>query len=201
MKKLFFLFLLFSLTFPASFAQSWFELGTGTQALNANEPIITICADTNNNIYAAGDFTDTLTTVLFRKYVAKWNSATHTWSELGIGSHSLNANERITTICTDKLGNVYAAGGFTDSVWFMTGYFYVAKWDGISWSEMGTDSSALKADGPISSICSDDSGHIYAAGNFRNSFGFYYVAKWDGTKWRELGSLQANLLILLICFG
>jgi len=102
------------------------------------------------------------------------------WSELGIGSHALNANNYIISICTDKSGNVYASGSFTDT----NGYYCVAKWDGVSWSELG----ALNANGTIWSICADASGNIYAAGSFHDTNGYSYVAKWDGTVWSQLGA-------------
>ncbi len=68
-------------------AQSWSELGTGVNALNANGPFLSIVTDGSNNIYAAGYFTDNNG----KQYVAKWNGTM--WSELGTGSNALNANQ------------------------------------------------------------------------------------------------------------
>lgn len=101
----------------------------------------------------------------------------------------------------DNSGNVYVAGNFTDSTHFMmaVGNFYVAKWDGTTWSMLGTGANSLNANGPISSICMDKNGNIYVAGNFRNASWNYYVAKWDGTSWSDLGNLNANLFINSIC--
>ena len=189
-------------------AQGWFELGTGSQALNANGRILTLCADDSNNIYAAGELNDSADG-FGPFYVAKWNCMTHIWNKLGSGSQQLNANGAISTICVDKHGNVYAAGEFTDTIHVHTGwggsgfgYNYVAKWDNIAgtWSELGIGANALHARGPINTICVDDSGNVYAAGNYRDTFGQSYVSKWDGSSWNELFGLNTGFgFIYSIC--
>src|ERR1017187_9738714 len=72
-----------------------------------------------------------------------------------LGGNTLMANAVIGTICSDPAGNIYAAGGFTDS----RGHNYVAKWNGSNWSELG--GTTLAANGGINSICSDAAGNIY----------------------------------------
>ena len=71
------LFFLISLFFYSTFTfAQWTEVG-GFDALSANQPIYAVCSDSLNNIYAAGDFTNTNGS----KYVAKWDGAS--WNELG----------------------------------------------------------------------------------------------------------------------
>jgi hypothetical protein len=195
MNRLFILLFLLLTQVSTSDAQSWFNLRNGSDALNANSIIYTICADTNNNIFAAGAFTDSISPSYGYQYVAKWDATAKAWSKLGTGSNALNANWTILTTCADRVGNVYAAGAFTNGGGMFSGNSYVAKWDGISWNELG----ALNANGIISSICADRHGNIYAAGNFRNIYGNFYVAKWDGATWSDLGNLDANLYINAIC--
>ncbi len=167
-------------------AQTWSELGTGTNALNANATIFNTITDAAGNIYAAGNFTNTAG----KLYVAKWNGSS--WAELGTGSNALNANNGIQSIITDGTGNIYAAGSFTNTA----GKQYVAKWNGTSWAELGTGTNALNANDLILSITADAAGNIYAAGNFTNAAGKCHVAKWNGTSWAELGTgtnaLNAN---------
>jgi hypothetical protein len=119
--------------------------------------------------------------------VAKWNGST--W--LVLDSSSLGSSQ-LREICLDSLENVYAAGGIKNSL----GKYYVAKWDGANWSEVGNNINSLAADSSINSICFDRAGNLYAAGRFTNSNGKKYVAKWDGNSWTELGagsnSLSAN---------
>ena len=173
----------------------WTEVGNSSNYLRAKQLIESVILDKSGNIYAAGGFSDSLTKAY---YVAKWNGKT--WSQLGTGSNALNANGIIYSLATDKTGNIYAAGRFSDSIINYTGHPYVAKWNGSNWSELGTGANALNPNGYIKTIMTDSLGNVYAAGSFINSNGYYYVAKWNGTTWSELGTsgntLNANLEII-----
>ena len=134
--------------------------------------------------------------------VSRSNAQDTTWIELGNPSNVILENKvvngsstsQINTIAIDNSGNVYAAGTFADS----NGYAYVNKWNLNNYTsnvELGTGSNSLKANGLINKIVVDNSGNVYAAGNFTNSSNSYYVAKWNGSNWSELGgnnSLKAN---------
>jgi len=150
----------------------------GSNALNANGDIYTICVDPAGNIYAAGVFWDTTGSY----YVAKWNGTS--WSELGSGLTPGYVNNEIEVLCSDSAGNIYAGGQFKNA----SGKCYVAKWNGSSWGEVGSASSALNANANILSISIDKHGYLYAAGDFTNATGHYYVAKWDGISWSEVGT-------------
>lgn len=175
---------------------SWEKLGTDATGLKADGDIYSITADNNHNVYAAGWFTN----ANGRCYVAKYNRGIFgngSWTELG-GLNSLNPSGPIYSVVSDAAGNIYAAGSFIST----TGYRYVAKFDGTSWSELGTGSNALKANSAINALCVDSAGNIYAAGSFTNAASKYYVAKWNGTEWSEMGSgtnaLNANARILSV---
>jgi len=185
----------------------WSELGAGTHPLHANNTIYTICTDLSNNVYAAGDFTDTnflggtIDNNLYR-YVAKYTAAIGDWDSLGSGC--LNFIEgpdpgsyNIYTLCADTKGNIFAAGDFGDTL-----HAYVAKWDGTSWSKLIDGDTIL--DGDIFSLCTDAAGNIYAGGGFINSEENSYVAEYSITTglWGELGgynSLRANGGALSVC--
>lgn len=163
-----------------NFGNYWGQLGGKLNGLNANNYIKDICTDQFNNVYAAGFFTNKSG----NRYVAKYDYDGNAWYELG-GYNSLAANGYITTICSDKMGNIYAAGTFKNK----NGKYYVAKWDGQRWSELG-GSDALSANAPIKSITIDLYGKLYAAGAFENKLlgtGSKFVAVWDGKSWEELG--------------
>lgn len=162
--------------------QGWSELG-GVNTLNANSIIFCATSDGQNNIYAAGSFTN----ASFNYYVAKYDGIN--WSELG-GANMLAATQAINSICSDAFGNIYAAGDFTN----ISGNNYIAKYDGTTWSELGGLNS-FAPNSYIVTVCADVFGNIYAGGNFTNSLGNYYIAKYDGISWSELGganSLAAN---------
>ena len=184
-------------------AQGWFELGTGANALNADAYILSICSDTNGDMYAAGQFTDSSSVIHGKRYVAKWDNSLHQWSELGTGANRLNANDMICSIISDKYNNIYAAGAFTDSSvsTLSVGYSFVTKWDGTKWNKLGVGNNTMNAYTPglINSLCIDKNDNIYAAGNFTDSHYNLYVAKWNGTAWSNLMGLNANYNIISIC--
>ena len=113
------------------------------------------------------------------------------WEELG-GSNTSKLNGVINSIVKDSHENIYAAGEFTNGRNNNFGKYYVAKWNGSSWSELGgTNTSTFN--GKIKSITTDTSGNVYAAGEFYNSGNNnYYVYKWNGSSWSELGGIYGS---------
>ncbi|MBS1688717.1 MAG: T9SS type A sorting domain-containing protein [Bacteroidetes bacterium] len=198
---------------------NWSEVGTGSNSLGAIAPIYCIVADTFDNIYVAGAFSNNANDTSAELYVAKWNGTN--WSEVGTGvALTYYHGETIYALQEDVSGNLYAAGSFTNS----RHKYYVAKWDGTTWSELGNGTNALNANGMIHSMCFDKKGNMYAAGFFtdttanlsnptlnattglvtsRDTIHPYYVAKWDGTTWGNTGmaanALNANKGIFSIC--
>ena len=78
---------------------------------------------------------------------------------------------------------------------------HVSKWNGTSWSEMGTGANGLNGNSTINSIITDAAGNVYAAGQFTNAANKNYVARiWTGSNWVELGTganaLNANSRIV-----
>jgi hypothetical protein len=252
MKKINFnLVIAFLLLLISAKAQTWSELG-GLNGLSPNSYIRSICSDPSGNIYAAGYFTNGFNAISGDRAVAKWNGSVWSllnglsspayqdgiftelscvssdasgniyvggnftnsggnyyvakwdgsaWNELG-GLNSFDPNSSVKCIfCDPKTGYIYTGGYFTNGVSPTTGKFYVAKYDGTSWNELG-GANGLAANSNINSICNDAAGNIYAAGYFTNTNGKYYVAKWNGTAWEELGGLDglaANNEIFSIC--
>ncbi len=103
--------------------------------------------------------------------------ATH-WNELGSGTNALNANGPINAMVIDPSGNIYVAGGFKNN----SGWPYVAKWDGKTWSQLGN----IKLNGTIKTLATDINGHIYAGGTVVSSTLLPDVIEWDGNKWTIL---------------
>jgi hypothetical protein len=148
---------------------SWSVLGGAGIAPYSPIGILSVICDTAGNVYAAGDTWHSSGDNVF-----KWNGTS--WSVLGgASSHMLNANGPIWSLCTDKYGNIYAAGDFTDSTPVAQSNEYVAKWDGTSWSELGSGSGRLHPNGRIASIASDSYGNIYACGDLVTDAGEGFV--------------------------
>ncbi len=79
--------------------------------------------------------------------------------------------------------NLYVGGTFS-SITGCTGCAYIAKWDGTSWSALGTGT-----DGEVKSIAVASNGDVYAGGNFSYAGGTQVnkIAKWNGSSWSALG--------------
>lgn len=164
----------------------WRILPVNVPGLVPGGSILSLSSGSLGTVYISGNIGDSL-----GRQVYEWNDITEKWRKLGNGNDGLCANGYVLSLCTGSLGNVYAAGNFTNS----SGKYYVAEWDGFSWGELG-GINGLNVNGSISSICADVFGNIYAGGSFTNDSGYYYVAKWDGMSWNELGkgenALNAN---------
>jgi hypothetical protein len=160
---------------------AWSEVGTGNNALDANDYILSICFDHAGHLYAAGKFKNS--GGLFA-YVAMWNGTN--WTEVGAGQNlglSGGYIQDFTSICADASGNIYAVGDITDNT---AGNYEVSKWDGTNWTEVGV----LNANSTINSVAVDGN-KVYVAGAFTNSTpgsGHPYLAEWDGTSWSEVGA-------------
>ena len=167
---------------------SWVQLGTGANALDASA--LNFCIDNLGNIYAVCNYyigNEKNNSELY--IVVKWNGAS--WEELGQGVNALNANQPITSICADSLGNIYVGGAFTNA----EGKLYIAKWNGSSWKELGAGRGAINAS-YIEKICAYDTNVVYAIGVFANKNGNYYVTRYLGS-----GAVIASLTTTSLCAG
>jgi hypothetical protein len=113
---------------------------------------------------------------------------TQSWIELNPPVNN-TFNDGIASLASDTAGNIYAVGDFRN----LDNFYFVAKWDGRKWLELGSGTSALKATNRIYCVVTDKQGNVYAAGSFTNSTGNYAVAKWNGTSWSEVGSISNAL--------
>jgi len=76
---------------------------------------------------------------------------------------------------------LYAAGAFTNAGGSAANY--IAKWDGSSWSPLGSGMNSA-----VSALAL--SGDLFAGGAFTNAGGSAanHIAKWDESSWSPLGS-------------
>ncbi len=147
-------------------------------------------------LYVAGDFISAGGVTANR--VARWDGTNG--SSLGSG---MDGTVRTLTVFDDGSGGgpaLYAGGDF-----FTAGGVSaqrIAKWDGTSWSALGSG-----IDAAVWSLTGFDDGSgvgpaLYAAGEFTTAGGVpaSRIAKWDGTRWSALGSGMNSAVLALTVF-
>ena len=100
-----------------------------------------------------------------------WVTATH-----GKGKVKSSVNSHIFTVAYDTA--LYVGGAFSSPG------NDIAKWDGTSWSALGTGMN------DIVNTLTVLKGDLYAGGQFTSAGGTPYtndVARWDGSTWNDIG--------------
>ncbi len=162
---------------------TWSSLGSGMGG-DAAPCVYALAVDAAGNLYAGGYFWTAGGIDAFS--VAKWDGSA--WSPVGSGVGG-GYDVYVAALTIDMAGNLYAGGTFTLAGG--VGANYVAKWDGSSWSPLGSGMGQCSGyDVCVSALAVDATGNLYAGGDFRMAGGVYAnrVARWDGSTWSILGS-------------
>lgn len=107
--------------------------------------------------------------------MAGWNGNNMQRYPLGQGGGYTRIDIDENSLCSDQYGNIYLAGdGYVNSAW----KFYIARWDGQSWTELLDRGKPLMLNGHIETLCTDPSGNVYIAGRFTNQQGYNCVYKY-----------------------
>jgi trimeric autotransporter adhesin len=183
---------------------SWSSLVTGlANGVNNRVWALTVFDDGSGGgpaLFAGGDFTTAGGTIVNR--IAKWNGVS--WSPLGAGStNGVNNLVLVLTVFDDRSGSgpaLYAGGLFTTAGDAAANR--VAKWNGASWSPLGTDLANGVSGGSYPSVfalAAFDDGMgggpaLYAGGEFTTAGGVIAsgIAKWNGASWSSLGTGSVN---------
>ncbi len=118
-------------------AGQWYDIGptathTPAPPFEFDDTIYTLVIGADDNLYVAGDFTD----AEGDRFVAKYDTKTRTWSDIGFGPEDEPFNGSIRTLVADNNGALYAAGDFNDDdEWEER---YVARYNTEGWSDIGT---------------------------------------------------------------
>jgi hypothetical protein len=118
-----------------------------------------------------------LTLICFALVFNLSQSFSQAWLSMdnGLGA----STEEVKAVAVDPSGNIYVGGTFTGAI------SYVAKWNGTTWTAVGTG-----VNGPVYSIAIKSASDIYFGGSFSTAGGnaALNVARWDGGQWLALGS-------------
>ena len=166
---------------------TWSALGTGMNA------VVYALALSGSDLYAGGDFTTAGGTTVGR--IAKWNGSS--WSALGMGAgmaggEGYGADVRALVFSGSDL---YAGGDFTTVDGSTVNR--IAKWDGSSWSALG---SGITGTGAEVHALAFISSALYVGGSFSAAGGtaMSNIAKYDDSSWQTLGGANGSVLALAV---
>ncbi len=150
---------------------TWSALGSGVGSY------VHALAASGTDLYAGGEFT--AAGGMVANCVAKWNG--NAWSPLGSGmSEGIEVTEVRALVTSGPV--LFAGGDFTTAGGAAA--TNIAKWDGSTWSALGSgmDSGVLAL-----AVSGTD---LYAGGWFSMAGGMpaNSIAKWNGSSWSSLGS-------------
>jgi hypothetical protein len=136
-------------------------------------------AVSGSDLYAGGDFTRAGGGTV--NYIAKWDGAN--WSHIGTGISGTPPGDAPAVMALAVSGSVVYAGGFFGTAGGIPAA-NIAKWDGTSWSALGSGTDDIVW---ALAVSGND---VYAGGEFFHAGGIEvgYVAKWDGSSWSALDS-------------
>lgn len=161
---------------------AWSALGTGLTGGTNGRSVSSLAVAGNGDVYAGGGFTQAGGVAANK--VARWNGTA--WSSLGTGAAN-GMNDHVLTLAVAGNGDVYAGGSFTLAGG--TAANSLAKWNGTTWSPLGTG-TANGTNDYVSDLAVASNGDVYAGGSFTQVGGVAAsrVARWNGTAWSPLGT-------------
>ncbi|MFI4882037.1 MAG: GC-type dockerin domain-anchored protein [Phycisphaerales bacterium JB064] len=166
--------------------RTWREVeGSLGEGVNGRVDCLHVHTDTTGTaLYVGGQFSNA--GGVSASNIAKWDGAE--WSRLGRGIGA-GVDAAVFTMETFDAGDgaaLYVGGGFTSATGVATAR-YLARWDGVEWSSVGSG-----ADGGVSAlrtITEGDQDYLYIGGAFSAVGGVpaSRIARYDGNDWRQVG--------------
>ena len=190
---------------------NWSALGSnGSGNGSITSGTVYSLAASGSDVYVGGQFTDVNnngTVLTSADWAVKWDGAN--WSALGsngAGNGSLNNTAHSFFVMgTD----VYVGGVFTNvntNGTVLGAADYLAKWNGSSWSAIGSngsgDGAILNNGGSFIMTIAMQGGNLLAGGGFYDlsnggtvSPQADFLAQWDGANWSSLGTAANGALV------
>jgi cysteine-rich repeat protein len=163
---------------------SWSALGSGIgSGIGNNIYVEALAVSGSGDLYAGGGFTTA--GGLSANHIARWDGTN--WSALGSGMSGGGCGDDVRALAVSGSGDLYAGGGFTTADGVVVNG--IARWDGTSWSALGSGMSGGVCS-RVLALAVSGSGDLYAGGYFTTAGGVSAnnIARWDGTGWSALGS-------------
>jgi len=154
---------------------TWYNLGN---VEGANTAVNALAYDGNDYVFVGGNF-------VTAGGVNATNIAYFNYNDFSFHPLGLGFDAKVNALAYAN-GFLYAGGSFTKSG--ATTLNHIAKWDGTTWSPLGTGLIGTST-ASVSAIAVTGN-NIYVTGAFTNAGGIIVsnVAKWDGTAWSAMGN-------------
>jgi hypothetical protein len=156
---------------------SWSPLGSGMTG--GYNPSVSALAVSGGTLYAGGEFTTAGSDTNVNS-VAQWNGSS--WSALGSGIGG-GYSPYVSALAVSG-STLYAAGGFFTIAGGGSEAYYIAQWNGSSWSPLGSGMNSYVYALVVSGSTLYAGGDFTLAGNTNANF----IAQWNGSSWSPLGS-------------
>jgi len=145
---------------------SWSSLGNFITGGLPGDNQVTSIAVSGNNVYVGGYFANA-GGIPNTNHIAKWNTLTETWSALRNG-----VSGGIVEVIKFQGSDLYVGGGFTtvyDGLDLVPEATYLAKWNGSTWSGVGTNGAAPGGplNGGVLGLATDGT-NLYVNGYFQD---------------------------------
>ncbi len=169
--------------------ESWSPLGSGTDGDYPYVWALTAFNDASGSaLFAGGGFTSIGGESA--NYIAKWDG--ESWSSVGGGMDGEPGYIYVESFATfdDGTGSALYVGGEFHTAGGIPAN-NIARWDGTSWSTLGSGTGGGQPIVEALTVLDDGSGPaLYAGGYFITAGGApaSRIAKWDGATWSALGS-------------
>jgi hypothetical protein len=161
--------------------------GSGNGALNQDVDALAVSGD---DLYVGGYFFDAAG-IATADAIARWNGSA--WSALGsdgAGDGALGGSSASVGALAVSGSDLYVGGEFFDATGIPTAD-YVARWNGSSWSALGSNGGGNGAiNGSVHALAVSGN-DLYVGGTFTNAAGITRadaIARWNGSTWSALGS-------------
>jgi len=126
--------------------------------------------------------------------IAQWDG--FAWQPLGFGTSGDNdffPDVPPVSALAWSAGTLYVGGTFswvTNSSGTSLMVNTIVRWDGASWSPLGSGMSGYEPFTAVRALAVSSDGNLYAAGLFSEAGGSpaNLIAQWDGSSWSALGS-------------
>ena len=132
---------------------AWSSLGTGTSN-GVGGFVYALAVASNGDVYVGGEIGQAGGATAIR--VARWNGTA--WSALGAGVGT-SYPQAVYAVALAANGDVYVGGNFTQASGVVTNY--VTRWNGSTWSSLGTGTNAV-----VNTLATGPTGKLYAGGYF-----------------------------------